>query len=100
MPSRVVLCGLLLPTFLWAQPKSIKWGEVSRADLEMKVFSNDTNAAAVILGDVGNVYFNGRLEMVLTRHRRIKIFSEAGYEWGNPHRAVLCQRTAAKSDRS
>ena len=81
---RIVLLGLLLPAVLWAQPKSIKWGEVPRADLEMKTFPNDTNAAAVILGDVGNVYFNGRLEMILTRHRRIKIFSEAGYEWGNP----------------
>ncbi|MDZ7362991.1 MAG: hypothetical protein ONB46_20065 [candidate division KSB1 bacterium] len=63
--SRIAFVGLLLPAVLWAQPESIKWGEVPRADLEMKVFPDDTNAAAVILGDVGNVYFNERLEMVL-----------------------------------
>jgi hypothetical protein len=111
--SRAVLFGLLLPAFLWAQPKSMKWGEVPRSDLEMKIFPNDTNAAAVILADYGEVYFDRSFnastskvrgvdlpsntptrfyqriniasddEMVFIRHRRIKILSAAGYEWGS-----------------
>ncbi len=46
---------LLFPTLLLSQPKPMKWGEVPRADLEMQEFPDDTNAAAVILGDYGEV---------------------------------------------
>jgi hypothetical protein len=44
---------------------------------------DDTNATAVILGDCGEIYFDRFFETVFTRHRRIKILSEAGYEWGS-----------------
>ena len=75
---------LLLPAFLRAQAKPMKWGEVPRADLEMKNFPADSNATAVILCDYGDVEFIGSdFEMVYRRHRRIKILSEAGYNWGS-----------------
>ncbi len=78
-----LVISLLFPILLFSQPKPMKWGEVPRADLEMKEFPDDTNATAVILGDYGEVYFDRFFEMVFTRHRRIKILSEAGYEWGS-----------------
>jgi hypothetical protein len=82
-PIGMALC-LLLPALLFSQAKPpMKWGEVPRADLEMKKFPDDSNAAAVILGDFGEIYFDGFFEMVFTRHRRIKILSEAGYKWAS-----------------
>jgi len=39
----VLLMALVAPSLLLAQDK-IKWGEVPRADLEMKIFPADTNA--------------------------------------------------------
>jgi transglutaminase-like putative cysteine protease len=79
------LTFFLLPSALiLAQDKPMKWGEVPRADLEMTEFPADSNAAAVILGDYGEVEFvGGEFEMVYRRHRRIKIISETGYQWGN-----------------
>jgi hypothetical protein len=83
VPIGMALC-LLFPALLFSQAKPpMKWGEVPRADLEMKEFPDDTDAAAVILGDFGEIYFDGFFEMVFTRHRRIKILSEAGYEWAS-----------------
>ena len=67
---------------LHAQPDPIKWGKIPQEHLEMTSFPADTNAAAVILADVGRVYFRRNFEMVFERHRRIKILSEAGYDWG------------------
>ncbi len=75
---------LLPAALLLAQDKPMKWGDVPRADLEMAKFPADSNAAAVILCDYGEVKFEGsEFEMVYKRHRRIKIISEAGYKWGN-----------------
>ncbi len=68
---------------LLAQNEPMKWGEVPPADLEMKTFPADTNATAVILCDYGKYSFDDNLDLVFSRHRRIKILSEAGYEWGN-----------------
>ena len=89
MPSvtaRVFCLGLLLSLAtalsLRAQPDPIKWGKIPQEHLEMRSFPADTNAAAVILADVGRVYFRRNFEMVFERHRRIKILSEAGYDWG------------------
>ena len=80
---RSVAMMLLLPALLLAQAKPLKWGDVPAADLAMASFAPDSNAAAVILGDYGEVYFDEDVNMVFTRHRRIKILSAAGYEWGS-----------------
>ena len=83
MPRIVLLMALVAPPLLLAQDK-IKWGEVARADLEMKTFPPDTNATAVILSDIGEVSFDNRFEMIFKRHRRIKLLSRAAFEkWGD-----------------
>jgi hypothetical protein len=78
-----LLIGLLFDSFLLAQSKPMKWGDVPRADLEMKTFPEDSNATAVILCDFGEVTFNDQFGMVFSRHQRVKILSEAGYDWGS-----------------
>ena len=67
---------------LFAQAPPMKWGEVPKADLEMKNYPADTNATAVILFDYGEVSFDDAFNLVFKRHRRIKLLSEAAYEWG------------------
>jgi len=78
----VLLSCLSLPSFMFAQREPMKWGKIPRADLEMKTSPQDSNASAVILGDIGEVAFTS-YGVVFTRHRRIKILSEAGYKWGD-----------------
>jgi hypothetical protein len=59
-----------------------KWGEIPPEHLAMDHYAPDSSAAAVILADVGQLYFEDDLEMVFERHTRVKILSEGGYEWG------------------
>ena len=60
-----------------------KWGEIPQQHLEMEHYAPDSSAAVVILADYGNVLFENDLDMVFERHTRIKILTEAGYEWGS-----------------
>jgi hypothetical protein len=60
-----------------------KWGEIPQEHLTMDHYAPDSSAAVVILADYGNVFFEDDLDMVFERHTRIKILTEAGYEWGN-----------------
>ena len=74
---------LIFHPAVFAQQPQIKWGDIPRADLEMKSFPEDSNAAAVILFDLGKVWFSGDFKMTFERHRRIKILTEGGYEWAD-----------------
>ena len=65
-----------------APPPPVEWGNIPRADLEMKTFPKDTNASALILCDYGESRFNDEFEIVFNRHLRIKILTTKGYEWG------------------
>ncbi len=49
---------LQLSAPLLAGEKAIKWGHIPRADLEMATFPDDTNAAAIILADIGEVSYD------------------------------------------
>ena len=77
-----VLLSLIFAASLYAQPAPVKWGEVPIEDLQMQAYPADSNAAVVILADYGHVYFMDDLTLVFKRHTRIKILSEAGYDWG------------------
>ncbi len=65
-----------------AEREPPKWGEIPQEHLEMDHYAADSNAAAVILVDDGHLYFEDDLDMVFERHTRIKILTEAGYDWG------------------
>lgn len=77
-----LLVGCLLAGPLYAQAPPLKWGDIPDEHLRMTVFPADTNARAVVLADYGEVRFNPNHSVVFTRHRRIKILSEGGYDWG------------------
>ncbi|MEM9917388.1 MAG: DUF3857 domain-containing protein [Bacteroidota bacterium] len=77
------LFALLFPLMANAQKdnKAIKWGKILPADLEMSTYTADTQAAAVILTDVGFITVNvhSGLNYRFRHHRRIKILKEAGF---------------------
>ncbi|MFA6469726.1 MAG: transglutaminase domain-containing protein [Bacteroidota bacterium] len=63
-------------------PRPIEWGEISKADLEMKSFPEDTNASAVILCDYGESTVDNNINLKFYRHVRIKILNQKGFDWG------------------
>lgn len=65
-----------------AQEPPIKWGEVPMEDLLMTTFPGDSNASAVILCDYGVSKLDNDINIEYTRHLRIKILNEKGYELG------------------
>lgn len=75
-----LLAGCVIAAPTHAQPA--EWGDVPRRALEMNSYSADSNASAVVLSDVGTVHFDSRARLVYERHRRIKILTEGGYDWG------------------
>ncbi len=60
----------------------MEWGEVPLDQLRMTSYSADTNATAVILFEYGDVSFSETFDLVFKCHRRIKILTKAGYDWG------------------
>ncbi len=70
----------ILSTYVYSQEPPIKWGEVPLEDLQLTSFSADTNASGLILCDWGESVFNNDLNISFTRHIRIKIFNQSGYD--------------------
>lgn len=69
---------LNLPSF--SQKAPMKYGKITKADLEMKVYPSDTSASAAILCNYG--YFNSnQFQFVWTI--RIKILKKEGTHWGD-----------------
>ena len=62
-------------------PPPVQWGEIPIADLAMKSYPADTNAAAVILCDYGETVMNDDIGLTFRKHERIKILKTAGYAW-------------------
>jgi transglutaminase-like putative cysteine protease len=78
----LILFSFISLSLLDAQDPPIQWGEIPKADLEMKSYPQDSNATAVILCDYGESSLNNDVDVVFRRHVRIKILTTKGYEWG------------------
>ncbi|MEP1032215.1 hypothetical protein [Ekhidna sp.] len=72
------LLVIVSPLILSAQ-KNVKFGDVSLAELQLQVYDQDSSASAVVLYDKGEFKTNGEF----TRHRRIKILTNAGKSYAN-----------------
>jgi len=71
-----------------ADSPNIKFGKVSKEELEMTRYKPDTSANAVILYDEGFSYIfwddqRSHFALNFKRHVRIKILDPNGVEWGN-----------------
>jgi hypothetical protein len=63
-----------------AQKSPVKFGTVTKADLEMTAYPSDTSASAAVLCNFG--YFSAS-SFDFIRILRIKIFKKEGTDWGN-----------------
>lgn len=69
----------------FAQDQPAKFGKVDEETLKMRVYDQDTSAAAVVLSDHGYSYFtyNKGFKVVFERHTRIKVLKKSGYDVAN-----------------
>src|SRR5690554_83246 len=78
-----------------AQKAPYKWGDVPPEQLSMTAYPPDTSAAAVILFDYGEVYHSHSGELVMDRHRRIKILDEGAFDLGTVHLSYRAEKRSS-----
>lgn len=78
----------VLFVFTWwsihGQNFSREFGKISKDEIELKKYSQDKDAEALVLFDMAKSYFvnmDGPFEVIFERTTRIKILSEAGIKW-------------------
>jgi hypothetical protein len=76
---------LVLVTLILCPVQSFgqKWGKVSEEEKSMTSMSEDPDADAVILFDMGEYFFKHVYPVTLARHTRVKVFSKRGIEYAN-----------------
>jgi hypothetical protein len=98
MKKLVVILLLFSTTISLAQKNKNKeaelpaFGEISKAELEMKECDFDNKAEAVVLLDDGVLEFSSDLE--LKRRLRIKILNSKGMKWANVHLRYRSEKNA------
>jgi transglutaminase-like putative cysteine protease len=75
------ILSLFLTDFNYTQDFPIEWKKIPQEDLKMTSYAADTSASALILCDFGFTSFNDYLELVFTRHMRVKIFNDNAYDF-------------------
>jgi hypothetical protein len=69
---------ILFSTIAYGHKNPMKWGKITKDELQMTSYSYDPEAPAVVLCDFGTVEVGGRTEY--TRHTRIKVFKPKGLQ--------------------
>lgn len=79
-----VLLTINIHITTYSQKFSYKFGEITNADIELTAEKIDPEAEAVIIFDLGTSKFietSNNIEIEYTRHTRIKIFNESGFDY-------------------
>jgi len=66
-----------------AEPTIQEYGKIDKADLELKACDFEKDANAEVLFDKADVYYDRNFNIVMERHKRIKIFNDNGKESAN-----------------
>lgn len=86
MRNILLVLLLLSSELVFAQREYKNWFKpVTAVELNMKNYSKDTSAAAIVLSEVGISSFevlNHKLKIIFTYHERIKIFKRDGFDAG------------------
>src|SRR5690606_28145137 len=79
------LLALFLSTTFhsFAQSDLFPFGKIDVSDLELKECSFEKDANAMVLFDKGDVYFDTNFDIIMRRHKRIKIFNNKGKDHGD-----------------
>ncbi|MCE1190216.1 MAG: DUF3857 and transglutaminase domain-containing protein [Ignavibacteria bacterium] len=78
--SLVLVVSMVFVCKIQAQDSPVKWGEIPKADLEMKSYPADSNASAVVLYDYAECRVNNDLHQTMKVHRRVKILTTKGFD--------------------
>ena len=70
------LIAAFLPLLSIAQNETQSFGKVPAEDLTLKECSFEKDAHAMVLFDKADVYFDPRFDIVMERHKRVKIFDD------------------------
>ena len=93
------ILGLLICNsglFLQAQTKTVKFGQISKKELNEKFYLGDSTVEAAILYDYGKSYIDEAMYLNKERHIRLKIYKKSGVWWadkvlseiGDPYRVI------------
>lgn len=66
----------------------MKYGDIDISELQMKTYDKDTSAAAVVLGDFGEITIKydeiqRSFHTIFVKHTRVKILKKDGYSWSD-----------------
>jgi hypothetical protein len=82
-----LLSALLLSFACLAQSPNVtpahEFGKIDMADLQLKECEFEKDANAMVLFDMANIYFDQQFNVVMERHKRIKIFNDKGKDEAN-----------------
>lgn len=81
----IVILLFFLQLNLAAQSQTQAFGKIFKTDFEVTLSSQDRNAEAVVIFDLGKSHFGereGTYDVLFERKTRIKILSDAGLKWG------------------
>lgn len=82
----VIICILLLNSFeTSSQTPPVKYGEVTKADLETEPYPQEKGAEAIVLSEfaTAKVVYNREFKIEYTYQVRIKILKSGGYRFAN-----------------
>lgn len=79
----ILLAAFFLTANAQTTPTVQPYGKIDQADLEMKACDFEKDANAMVLFDKANVYFDNDYNIVVERHKRIKIFNDHGKNEAN-----------------
>src|SRR5215831_19005431 len=81
MSMRMTLILVLLElSFFFVEAQTADFGKITLEELQMKKYSRDTSASALILFDKGQSSLDEQLNVVYKRHTRIKFFTKSSIE--------------------
>ena len=102
MRKLTALLCLTLPFFVAsAQDPKIKYGKINPQDLQTKVYSLDSSAAAIMISDMGETEIvgnnKGGFSLLFKRHARIHVLNKNGYDEANVEIPLYTTGTATES---
>src|ERR1044071_366849 len=87
MRTVFVIAFVAINSFAHAQYEDhgFPYGQVTHADLDMKVYEKDTAAAAVVLDEFGEAFMDNENahNLVFRYHAKIKILKKEGLDYAN-----------------
>jgi transglutaminase-like putative cysteine protease len=77
---------LIVSVNVFADKPYMKYGKITEEEINMTACTFDSNASAVVLGDIGTIQFKiteTDIRLEFNRHLRIKIFNKESFNKGN-----------------